>query len=50
MLVLIKYLKMWAALAEVMREFYELGIPEGVKVRDVAYLEKAYSAMRSISS
>ena len=35
---------MKAALAEVMREFYELGIPEDVKARDVAYLEKAHSA------
>ena len=35
---------MKAALAEVMREFYELGIPEDVKARDVAYIEKAHSA------
>ena len=35
---------MKAALAEVMREFYELGIPEDVKARDVAYLEKTHSA------
>lgn len=35
---------MKAALAEVMREFYELGIPEDVKSRDVAYLEKEHSA------
>ena len=35
---------MKSALAEVMREFYELGIPEDVKARDVAYLEKAHSA------
>ena len=32
------------ALAEVMREFYELGIPEDVKARDVAYLEKGHLA------
>ena len=35
---------MKAALAEVMREFYELGIPEDVKARDVIYLEKSHSA------
>ena len=35
---------MKAALAEVMREFYELGIPEDVKPRAVAYLEKKHSA------
>ena len=37
-------IKAKAALAEVMRVFYEFGIPEDVKERDVAYLEKEYSA------
>ena len=27
-----------------MREFYELGIPEDVKARDVVYLEKGHSS------